>query len=94
MRNNYLSKVTIRYIGLLFLMFSISVTSFGQSQLITGTVMSEEEPVPGALVQVKGTQRGTITDIDGTFSINAASGDILVVSFIGYTTKEITIAGG
>jgi TonB-linked SusC/RagA family outer membrane protein len=50
--------------------------------------------VPGALVQVKGTQRGTITDIDGTFSINAASGDILVVSFIGYATKEIAVAGG
>lgn len=94
MRNNYLPKVTIRYIGLLFLMFSISVTSFGQSQPITGTVMSEQEPVPGALVQIKGTQRGTITDIDGTFSINAASGDILVVSFIGYTTKEFTVTGG
>ncbi|MFT7205153.1 MAG: TonB-linked SusC/RagA family outer membrane protein, partial [Algoriphagus sp.] len=94
MRNNYLPKITIRYIGLLFLMLSISITSFGQAQPVTGTVMSEQEPVPGALVQIKGTQRGTITDIDGTFSINAASGDILVVSFIGYTTKEITVTGG
>jgi TonB-dependent starch-binding outer membrane protein SusC len=94
MRNNYLPKITIRYIGLLFLMLSISITSFGQTQPVTGTVMSEQEPVPGALVQIKGTQRGTITDIDGTFSINAASGDILVVSFIGYTTKEITVTGG
>lgn len=94
MRNHYLSKVTIRYIGLLFLMLSISFTSFGQSQPVTGTVVSEGEPVPGALVQIKGTQRGTITDIDGTFSINAESGDVLVVSFIGYSTKEVNVVGG
>jgi len=94
MRKNYLSKVIFRYIGFLFLMFSISVTSFGQSQPVTGTVISEQEPVPGALVQIKGTQRGTITDIDGSFSINVMPGEILVVSFIGYTTKEITVSAG
>jgi TonB-linked SusC/RagA family outer membrane protein len=94
MRKNYLSKVIFRYIGFLFLMFSINVTSFGQSQPVTGTVISEQEPVPGALVQIKGTQRGTITDIDGSFSINVMPGEILVVSFIGYTTKEITVSAG
>ncbi len=75
-------------------MFSIGFTSFGQSQPVTGTVMSEREPVPGALVQIKGTQRGTITDIDGSFSINIESGEIMVVSFIGYATKEIAVTGG
>jgi TonB-linked SusC/RagA family outer membrane protein len=94
MRKNYLSKVIFRYIGFLFLMFSINVTSFGQSQPVTGKVISEQEPVPGALVQIKGTQRGTITDIDGSFSINVMPGEILVVSFIGYTTKEITVSAG
>jgi TonB-linked SusC/RagA family outer membrane protein len=94
MRKNYLSKVIFRYIGFLFLMFSINVTSFGQGQPVTGTVISEQEPVPGALVQIKGTQRGTITDIDGSFSINVMPGEILVVSFIGYTTKEITVSAG
>jgi TonB-linked SusC/RagA family outer membrane protein len=56
--------------------------------------MSEQEPVPGALVQIKGTQRGTITDIDGSFSINVESGEIMVISFIGYVTKEIAVTGG
>jgi TonB-linked SusC/RagA family outer membrane protein len=94
MRDYYLSKVTIRCIGLLSLMLSISFMSFGQSQPVTGKVVSEQEPVPGALVQIKGTQRGTITDIDGTFTINAAPGEIMVVSFIGYSTKEVTVIGG
>jgi len=94
MKEHYLFKVTVRYIGLLLIMFSISVASFGQSQPVTGTVMSEQEPVPGALVQIKGTQRGTITDIDGSFSINVGPGEIMVVSFIGYATKEIAVTGG
>jgi TonB-dependent starch-binding outer membrane protein SusC len=94
MKKHYLFKVTVRYIGLLLLMFSIGFTSFGQSKPVTGKVMSEQEPVPGALVQIKGTQRGTITDIDGSFSINIESGEIMVVSFIGYATKEIAVTGG
>ncbi|WP_343851864.1 TonB-dependent receptor [Algoriphagus jejuensis] len=75
-------------------MFCISITSFGQTQAVQGVVTSEGEPVPGALVLVKGTQRGTVTDIDGNYSINAAAGEILVVSFVGYTTREVTVVGG
>lgn len=50
--------------------------------------------IPGASVYVKGTQNGTVTNTEGKFSLNITSQDkILVVSFIGYTTKEIGIAG-
>lgn len=94
MKNHYLSKIKIRFIGFLLLMFCISVTSFGQAQSVRGVVSSEGEPVPGALVLVKGTQRGTVTDIDGTYSIDAAAGEILVVSFVGYKTKEVAVVGG
>ncbi|GAB3234291.1 TonB-dependent receptor [Algoriphagus aestuariicola] len=94
MKNHYLSNVKIRFIGFLLLMLCISVTSFGQSQSIRGVVTSEGEPVPGALVLVKGTQRGTVTDIDGNYSIDAAPGEILVVSFVGYITKEVAVVGG
>jgi TonB-linked SusC/RagA family outer membrane protein len=94
MNNNYPSKIKTRLIGFLLLMFCISVTSFGQSQSVRGVVTSEGEPVPGALVMVKGTQKGTVTDIDGSYTIDAASGDILVVSFVGYTTKEVAVTGG
>ncbi|WP_438839570.1 SusC/RagA family TonB-linked outer membrane protein [Algoriphagus oliviformis] len=75
-------------------MLCMGVSSFGQSQSVRGVVSSEGEPVPGALVLVKGTQRGTVTDIDGNYSIDAAPGEILVVSFVGYTTKEVAVVGG
>jgi TonB-dependent starch-binding outer membrane protein SusC len=94
MNNHYLSKMKVRLVGFLLLMLCISVTSFGQSQSVRGVISSEGEPVPGALVIVKGTQRGTVTDIDGSFSIQAAAGETLVVSFVGYTTKEVAVVGG
>ena len=94
MKDHYLSKIKIRFIGFLLLMFCISVTSFGQSQSVRGVVTSEGEPVPGALVMVKGTQKGTVTDIDGNYTIDAAAGQVLVVSFVGYTTKEVPVVGG
>jgi TonB-linked SusC/RagA family outer membrane protein len=94
MNNNYPSMIKIRLIGFLLLMFCISITSFGQTQSVRGVVTSEGEPVPGALVMVKGTQKGTVTDIDGSYTIDAASGEILVVSFVGYNTKEVAVTGG
>ncbi len=94
MNNHYLSMIKIRLIGFLLLVLCTSVASFGQSQSVQGVVTSEGEPVPGALVLVKGTQRGTVTDIDGNYSINAAPGEVLVVSFVGYTTKEVPVVGG
>jgi TonB-linked SusC/RagA family outer membrane protein len=94
MNNHYLSRVKIRLFGFLMLMFCISAMSFGQTQSVKGVVTSEGEPVPGALVLIKGTQKGTVTDIDGNFSMEAASGDVLVVSFVGYSTKEVPVVGG
>lgn len=46
--------------------------------------------VPGASVVEKGTQNGTVTDMDGNFTLQAKKGSKLVVSFIGYKTVEIT----
>ncbi|NJN35251.1 MAG: TonB-dependent receptor plug domain-containing protein [Saprospiraceae bacterium] len=59
---------------------------------ITGNVIStdESDPLPGASVSVKGTTKATITDIDGKFSLDAKAGDVLVVSFVGYETLELT----
>ncbi|MBP7508473.1 MAG: TonB-dependent receptor [Prolixibacteraceae bacterium] len=64
-----------------------------QSKPVKGKVSSESgEPIPGATVYVKGTSMGTITDINGEYSIPSASADqILVFSFIGYKTKEIAV---
>ena len=96
MNNHYLSKIKVRFIGLLLLMLCVSMVSFGQTQSIRGVVASapDNEPVPGALVLVKGTQRGTVTDIDGTYTLEASPGETLVISFVGYTTKEVAVAAG
>lgn len=61
---------------------------------ITGVVEdSSGEPLIGASVRIKGSREGVATDIDGRFSIAAAQGATLVVSYVGYATKEVTVSG-
>lgn len=64
-----------------------------QESVITGTVIaaSDNAPLPGVTVAVKGDSRGTVTDADGKFSISAADADVLVFSFIGMETQEVTV---
>ena len=50
-------------------------------------------PVPGVNVVIKGTTIGTITGGDGTFSMQASDNDVLVITYIGYSTQEITVKG-
>ena len=67
-----------------------------QTQRVTGTVISEEDglPVIGASVLVKGTQVGTITDMDGKFVMTdvPSSAKLLVVSYVGMRTQEVAVA--
>ncbi len=59
---------------------------------ITGKITdSRGEALPGVSVSVKGTKKGTSTDIDGSFKLNVDAGDILVFSFIGFNTKEVKV---
>ena len=58
---------------------------------ITGTVSDAMGPVIGASILVKGTSTGTVTDFDGKFSLQAKPGATLVVSYIGYVTKEVKV---
>jgi len=59
---------------------------------VKGTVYDENnEPLPGASVKVKGTRNAVITDLRGSFTINAVKGDVLVVSFIGYQEAELKV---
>lgn len=78
------------------LSFLTIVSVLAQTKTITGRVTSAEEPdgVPGASVVVKGTTQGTITDLDGRYSISVPeSANTLVFSFVGYLTKEVAISG-
>ena len=63
------------------------------AQTINGTVSSEDGPLPGATVQVQGTDRGVSTDFDGNFSIEAGTDDVLIVSFVGFSTQEVAVSG-
>ncbi len=64
-----------------------------QSQNITGTVVDDlGEPVIGANIRVKGTTNGTITDLDGKFSLNTPAGSTLEISFVGYATQTVKAA--
>lgn len=64
----------------------------GQDITITGKVTGElGESLPGATVKVKGSKQVVSTGQDGSFSITAKDTDVLVISFIGYITKEVTV---
>ena len=74
-----------------FLFFSL--LSVGQNSL-TGVVSDENGvPLPGANVVIDGTSTGVSTDFDGNFEITASQGQVLAISFIGYTTQYITVSG-
>lgn len=60
---------------------------------VRGTVVDEAgEPAIGATVQVKGTTTGTVTDIDGNFTLSAPAGGRLIVSYVGYETQEVPVS--
>ncbi|MFD2248371.1 SusC/RagA family TonB-linked outer membrane protein [Pontibacter ruber] len=77
--------------GICFLLFHFQV--FAQSKPVSGTVTSATEkiPLPGVSVGVKGTPRGTVTDVNGKFTIEAAPSDVLVFSFIGMKTLQYPV---
>ena len=68
--------------------------AFGLQAQTTGKLMNESgEPLIGASVLVQGTTVGTITDIDGNFSIDAKEGDVLVINYLGYEQQLVTVDG-
>ena len=67
---------------------------YGQDLSITGTVTSQDDglTLPGVTVAIKGTTSGTTTNVDGEFSLRANPGDVLVFSFVGMRTQEVTVS--
>ena len=75
-------------VGLLLL----GITSHAQDRTITGKVSGDDNrPLPGVTVTVKGTQRKTVTDGSGNFSIVAATGNVLVFTYVGRKASEYTV---
>lgn len=82
-----------RFLTWLALFFISVVSAYAQQSIITGTVFdSSKEPLIGVTIQLKGTSKSTITDIDGNFSIEASKGETLVISYISYKTQEILLS--
>lgn len=79
-----------KWIFALLMAFSMQF-SFAQEKTITGTVTEAGLPLPGVSVVVKGTTRGTQTDMDGNYTIAAKSGESLVFSFIGMKDQTIVV---
>jgi len=79
---------------LIHLLLIFPIILFAQSKAITGTVVDENKmPLPGASILVKGLNIGLSTDFDGNFSLNVPeTGEVLVVSYLGYMTKELVIS--
>tara|TARA_R110002050_G_scaffold300779_1_gene472593 strand:+ start:14213 stop:17710 length:3498 start_codon:yes stop_codon:yes gene_type:complete len=74
---------------------SAQKTEVGQSKTISGRVTdSSGAPLPGVTVVIKGTVKGTITDVDGSYSLPSVPGDgTLVFSFVGMKTQEVAVSG-
>lgn len=80
---------------LILAVFTLMYSSgYAQDKVVKGKITdSSGLPLPGANVIVKGTQKGASTDMDGKYSISVPSGAILVFSFTGSKTQEITVGG-
>jgi len=84
-------------INQLILLTFCCITSnlFGQQRDVSGMVTETGgEALVGVNVRVKGTTVGTITDIDGKYSVKAADGQTLTFSYLGYSVKETVLRAG
>ena len=89
-RCNYLKK----RINFLFMVFFIAISTNIVAQNVSGKISDEKgEPLVGVSVLVKGTQIGSISDVDGAYSVAADKNATLIFSFIGYLSKEEVVGG-
>jgi TonB-linked SusC/RagA family outer membrane protein len=88
----YSMKKSIPTLITVWLLWLASIQTMAQQRVVTGTVLdSEGLPIAGASIVVKGTTTGTVTDADGTFSLNVNPDVVLVFQFIGYEAQEIPV---
>lgn len=89
-----MNKIHYRFKCLFYLVFVLlPLRSLAQEAVITGSISDNSgEPLVGAYVQIEGTQSGTVSDIDGKFSIKASPGQVIVFSYIGYLPEKVTVS--
>ncbi len=86
-------KITQRFLLFLMFMAMLTISGYAQEGTVRGKVFDAEDgsSLPGTTVQVKGTTTGTVTDYDGNFSLSVGPNTVLVFSYVGYQTKEVTV---
>ena len=86
-------KSKFTWISTLFFAFAVQ-TGFAQVKKVTGVVRTQDgDPIPGASVLLVGTDKGTETDLDGTYTLNLEAGDKIKVIFPGYKEVTVTVTG-
>jgi TonB-linked SusC/RagA family outer membrane protein len=96
MKSNYCIKPTLLQFCLVLLLSVFTMQSgFAQeqSQFVSGNVKSADDGmgIPGATVAIEGTKKGTSTDFDGNFRLEAKTGDVIAISFMGFKTQRVTV---
>ncbi|MBF4472975.1 SusC/RagA family TonB-linked outer membrane protein [Flavobacterium sp. HJJ] len=96
MKSNYCIKPTMFQFCMALLLAVFTMQSgFAQEQSrpVSGTVKStgDNMPIPGATITIDGTKTSISTDFDGKFKLDAKTGDVLTISFMGYKTQHITV---
>lgn len=85
-----MKQLLVTSLFVVLLCFTTSLQA--QSKTVQGTILDEYgDPLPGASVLVKGTTSGTSSDLDGNFIISVNSTSVLVISYLGYLSQEITV---
>lgn len=80
--------------NIFYILFITLSFGFVSAQTIGTVTDSDGNALPGASVVIKGTTLGTTTNFNGEFNINLSEGDVVVVSYVGFGTKEVTYTGG
>ena len=91
-----MEKLTGKRLFMLTFGIMMSLVVFGQQVIVSGTVTdaADRQTLPGVNVVVKGTLTGTITGVNGEYSLMAKPGDVLVFTFIGYLPQEVAVGEG
>lgn len=79
---------------LILIMLVITNMAFTQQRTVTGTVISNEDKaaLPEVTIIVKGTTKGTKTDVDGKYSLDLSGNETLVFSYVGFISKEVPVS--
>ena len=92
MEKKKLMREQRRFVLLLMLLLSFPLGALAQQKMIKGQVVDDRgDAIIGATVMVKGVNGGTITDIDGNFSIAGKVGNTLSITYVGYAPLQVKI---